>query len=94
MTNYIDRIAKEIGDRCDCDMVGETKELLRFYALLCLSTGMATTSRNVHDAWAAWCAAESPKHPSLVPFEMLSPEMRALDEKYRDAIFDVAETLR
>ncbi len=63
---------------------------LRMYALLVLTTGTGTTLENVHDAWAADKDGVRPDHQSIVPFSHLSPEVRALDEAYRQAIVTVA----
>lgn len=93
--NYIDEIAKEIYVLCM--EVGDPPEpsgddilLWRIYALLALTTGVETTSRHVHDAWSVWQAGIFPEHRSLIPFEELTPEVQAYDDKYRDAIRLVA----
>ncbi len=85
-TNYVQDVIDRLADRLDdCD-----GDLLALYALLTLTTGEATSLRNVHDAWAAWRNVTNPAHKSLVPFEDLTPEVQAYDEKYRAAIVDVA----
>ena len=90
--NYIDSIAKDIHFITDGDGLPplRTVNLFRIYAVLCLTTGIATTSRNVHDAWSAWMAGDDIFHRSLVPFEELTPEVQAMDDEYRDAIRIVA----
>lgn len=61
------------------------------YAVLCLVKGIETTSRDVHEAWAAWAVmAHNDRHKSLVPFDKLTPEIQAYDDLYRDAIHTVA----
>jgi hypothetical protein len=62
------------------------ERLLDLYTLLVLTKGTACTSQDVHDAWAADAARDRPGHPDLVPFENLSPEVAAYDDRYRDAI--------
>lgn len=93
--NYIDEIAMNIYRLCqeigDPSMPpAEDMPLWRVYALLALSTGIKTTSRHVHDAWSAWQSGIFPEHRSLIPFEELTPEVQAYDDKYRDAIRVVA----
>ena len=92
--NYIDRIASDLATECGDDDPTDTEKLLyRFYALLVLSRGADTTARDVHDAWAAWQTGLFSKHRSIVPFEELTPEVQALDDKYVDAIHAVAGRL-
>lgn len=65
-------------------------ELLRYYVLLVLVKGTATSLEDVHDAWAMWRIDTRPDHPALVPFEELTPEVQGYDREYRDAIRRVA----
>jgi len=84
--NYVDDLAGDIGLHVpDCP-----PDLLRLYALLTLTVGENVTLENVHDAWAVWRCATRPDHPALIPFDDLSPEVRALDQPYADAIRQVA----
>lgn len=95
--NYLDILAHSIADECGATIEGEIplEDLLlyRIYALLCLAKGTRTTSEDVHDAWAVWCAEEDPEHHSLVPFDELRFETQLLDDPYRDAIRAVAREL-
>jgi len=93
--NYIDEIAKDIGDRCGMMMsAGSDALLLRIYAVLCLVKGTKTSREDVHDAWSAWTAGMGdPKHRSLIPFDELSAHMQELDATYQDAIVAVAARL-
>lgn len=84
--NYLDAVAADIGAL----VPGCEQALLRIYAVLALAKGADVTRADVHHAWAAWRAATRPDHPSLVPFEDLSPEVQALDEPYAEAIRKVA----
>ena len=90
--NYINELAQAIGRECDMD-VGHPpdRQLLSYYALLALVTGVETTSENVHDAWSAWRVEEFCNHRSAIPFNELSAEVQALDDEYRDAIIKVAK---
>jgi hypothetical protein len=84
--NYIEVIVRKLDEilpGCDTDT-------LYPYALLALTVGNGCTSEHVHDAWAAWRAATHPDHPSLLPYDQLTPEVRALDSKYAAAIREVA----
>lgn len=96
--NYIDKIAKEIGEKCGCEFSyfvasKHYNGLLRLYAVLCLSKGKLTTRRDVHDAWSAWTASFNLEHKSLIPFEELTPEVQEFDQPYVDAIHSVAAKL-
>lgn len=91
--NYIDEIACEIGDECGIRGVDRDENgmrLLRIYAVLALTVGVAVTWENVHDAWSAWRSDTDPKHKSIVRFVDLAPNVQALDAKYADAIRKVA----
>lgn len=85
-TNYAQRVL----DQITLKLPGNDPALLRLYALLAMTTGPATTLRDVHEAWALWRTATNPGHRSLIPFEQLAPEVQALDEPYRAVIVEVA----
>lgn len=91
-TNYLDALAEAIYAEADSDLplTGEDWPLYRLYAVLALAKGTQTTPRDAHNAWAAWAAAFQPNHRSLVPYDMLTPEVQALDQPYVDAIHAVA----
>lgn len=93
--NDIDRIALSIAQHVygTDPEPGEDMSLYRIYALLVLTVGRGVDCENVHDAWSVWTAGTNPNHKSLIPFDELSPEVRALDEKYRDAIRAVARRM-
>lgn len=75
------------------EMPGEDPHLLRLYALLALVKGTDTTLRDVHDAWSLWRLATRSDHPSIVPFDELSPEVQELDRPYMEAIHRAARAL-
>lgn len=88
--NYIDEIALDIYERTEGPGKPDAEEMVlyRMYALLSLAKGTETTTKDVHDAWAAWCAKDRPNHPSLIPFEELSGDVQELDIPYLIAIQD------
>lgn len=87
--SYIDDVKAALQMRLsDCD-----DELLDLYTLLCLAVGEDTTSEQVHDAWAVWRARTRPDHPSIVEFDELTEAVQRMDDKYRDAIVEVAINL-
>lgn len=90
--NYLDKIALDIGKRCDSGSPSpDQMRLLRIYAVLALSKGTDVTNEDVHNAWSAWTASEGREtHSSLIPFGELPLDVQALDEPYRDAIRAVA----
>ncbi len=84
--NYVDATVTALAARLpDCD-----PDLLRLYTLLALTVGAEVTLKDVHDAWAVWRTLTRPEHPSIVPFDQLTPEVQDLDSRYADAIRDVA----
>jgi hypothetical protein len=90
--NYIDELALDIFRRSEGEGTPEPDDLVlyRMYGLLALSKGTATTAKDVHDAWSAWCAKDRPEHPSLVPFDQLAPHVQAMDAPYVWAIHDAS----
>lgn len=94
---YIDFLATDIYlNTADGVMEPENFDdmpLYRFYALLCLAKGTATTAEDVHNAWAAWRSETQPDHHSIVPFSELRPAVQALDEPYVQAIHATARKI-
>jgi len=87
--SYIEKIMSRIADLTD----GLDETLLGLYALLALTKGEDTSLEDVHDAWAAWRVQTRPDHPSLIPFDQLTPEVQELDRPYMDAIRVVAREI-
>jgi hypothetical protein len=87
-TSYVDEIAAAIERELAVELRPKERgrELYRYYALLVLTTGHATTLENVHDAWSAWMSADQPMHPSLIPFTQLSKDKQEQDRPYMEAI--------
>jgi hypothetical protein len=92
---YLDELARLIGHRCDMNANDPVAmKLLRLYALLGAAKGLFVESVDVHDAWAIWRVETKPDHPSLVPFNELSSDVQALDDRYREAIRWSVKALR
>ncbi|MFB8778996.1 hypothetical protein VSS38_04645 [Streptomyces albogriseolus] len=72
---------------------GGADDLFRLYAVLLRAKGTRVTDEDVHDAWSAWMQTVDDGHASLVPFEELSPETRAADAPYAEAIREAARRL-
>jgi hypothetical protein len=89
VTNYFQAVVDDLDEL----LPGNDPELQRFYALLVLVTGEATTLEDVHDAWAAWRSYTRPDHPDLMPFHELDEPTKERDRKYRDAVHTAAENL-
>jgi hypothetical protein len=64
--------------------------LFRIYAVLMLAQGVHVTAADVHNAWAAWMAGRNPGHGQLKPYPELDPEMARRDQRYVEAIRQVA----
>jgi len=89
--NYIDAIAKAIGERCDLPWGDpENIRLLRMYALVCLCKGTDATDADTHDAWSAWETELFPNHRNITPFALLDQKTKSKDRKYTKAIREVA----
>lgn len=73
-----------IGDT-EYEWVDE-QPLLDLYTLLVLTVGERCRCADIHNAWTIACQRTRPEHASLVPFDQLSPEVRAYDVKFRDAV--------
>ena len=79
---YIDDAINAVAE----ELPGLPDRLTDLYALLCLTRGVNTTLRDVHDAWAIWRHQARPDHPAIVPFDELTPDVQELDRKYADGI--------
>ena len=64
--------------------------LFRIYAVLMLAQGVHVTSADVHNAWVAWMAGRDPQHRQLKPYPELDPEVAGRDQRYVEAIRQVA----
>jgi hypothetical protein len=84
--NYIDATVGKLAETMPCD-----EDLLRLYALLALTVGTSCTNTHVHDAWAVWRTTTNPKHPSLVPYDQLTPADQEVDGSYAAVIRAVAK---
>ncbi|AGL21543.1 putative glutamine amidotransferase, class I [Actinoplanes sp. N902-109] len=67
--------------------------LFRIYAVLLLARGVEVTSADVHNAWAAWMAGRDSGHAQLKPYPELAPEVAGRDERYAEAIRQVARLM-
>jgi hypothetical protein len=83
---YIDTARTALEARCP----GQDPAILDLYLLLALIKGAEVTLRDVHDAWAVWRSRSRPGHPSIVPFEQLTPDVQDLDRPFADAIASAA----
>ncbi len=94
--NYLDKIAAEIQRTADPDALppDEDLPLYRLYAVLLLAKGQDVTLEDVHNAWAAWATEHQPESWSLKPFKELSLSVQRKDQKFVDAIHQVAERMR
>lgn len=92
-TNYIDAIIEKLLKRVQIG-VG----LQSVYALLVLTKGQETTLEDVHNAWAVslnrtWNKEKHGQHYSMIPFNELKKEVQDKDQKYVDAIHEVAKEM-
>jgi hypothetical protein len=88
---YVDRLAAAIRAATPPDRLPEDDEgldeLFRLYALLALVKGPSVTAGDVHDAWAVWMVNRGDRdHESVVPYQVLAPDVRAEDEPFAAAI--------
>jgi hypothetical protein len=68
----------------------DVAHLFRIYAVLLLAQGVHVTAADVHNAWAAWMAGRNPQHDQLKPYPELDSEMAWRDQRYVEAIRQVA----
>ncbi|MFB7114800.1 hypothetical protein [Streptomyces sp. NPDC056291] len=70
----------------------DSDDLFRLYAVLLKAKGEQVSEEDVHDAWSAWMQTIDSSHDALVPFADLSPETRAADAPYAEAIREAARS--
>lgn len=92
--NYIEEVKTELSKHIK---VG--KGLTNYYSLLVLLLGEETSLADVHDAWAVnidstWDKTTLGNHRSCIPFDELSPEIQAKDQKFVDAIHKTTRILK
>lgn len=89
---YLDALAVSIKSHIPVERMpdGDSDELIRAYAVLLRAKGTGVTESDVHDAWAAWMAKREADHPSLVPYEQLTDDIRAQDAVFVRAIHRAA----
>ncbi|MEV7862960.1 hypothetical protein AB0O86_30165 [Streptomyces hirsutus] len=68
----------------------DSDDLFRLYAVLLKVKGEQVSEEDVHDAWSAWMQTIDSSHDALVPFADLTPETRAADAPYAEAIREAA----
>jgi hypothetical protein len=85
-------LADEVRAELPAALVPDTSAdvLLLLYALLAAVEGDRVEPQHVHDAWTVWKSILGQDHAATVPFEQLSPQVRALDDPYVEAIRRVA----
>lgn len=85
--NYIQELADSIKSNVPTEVVPEdSSDLFRLYALLLLTKQYQTSTEDVHTAWATWMSGKQSSHESLVPFSVLSDEVKSQDKPFLDAI--------
>jgi hypothetical protein len=70
----------------DAEPPAHSEGLFLIYAVRMRAKGEAVTAADVHDAWAAWIINTQGMHNSLVPFELLDPNVQQEDLPYVEAI--------
>jgi len=101
--NYYSRLREAVRTRilaADQNLTNDTPRLdhlIDLYTLVAADRGIYIDRESVHNAWAVWIATTNPDHPDLIPFDQLTPDRQALDERYAAAIraaIRVMETAR
>ncbi len=94
--NYLDLLAAEIQRTADPEATppDEDLPLYRLYAVLLLAKDAEVTAEDVHNAWVAWASDHDPDSRHLKPFKELSLGVQRKDQRYVDAIHQVANNLR
>ncbi|MFJ6685776.1 DUF7701 domain-containing protein [Streptomyces werraensis] len=86
--NYIQQDAELIRSLVapEVDIPDGAETLFLLYAVLLRSKGVAVTSEDVHDAWAAWETMRQPTHSSIVPYSDLDEAVQREDAPFVTAI--------
>lgn len=94
--NYVDLLATEIQRMAESKVVlpDDDASLYRLYAVLLLAKGQEVTAEDVHNAWVAWASDHEPDNRSLRPFKELSLETQRKDDRFVEAIHQVAANMR
>ncbi len=91
--NYVENVRHLLDG--ELQMSGTPYEgLLDLYGLLVITVGTNCTNEHIHDAWSFWQNRTQHDHRSLKPFIELTKEVQDLDEKYRQAVMKVAQSIR
>ena len=98
MRTYIDELYDKVQEATGL----KGKELIKVYSLLVLVKGENITLQDVHDAWSIvmnYKEANPPycyghEHHSIIPFDNLSAEVKAKDQKYVTALIEVAKSMK
>ena len=96
MTSYIRRDATLVREAIEGTdgSPGNANELLYLmYAVLLRVKGVNVTGSDVHDAWAAHAEYNTLGSSLIMPSSELTPDQRALDEPFAEAIQRVARQL-
>lgn len=85
---YMDALARNIRSNVppEVGVPEDSGALFWLYALLARVKGSEVSNSDVHDAWTLWMRMRGEDHPSMVPFEDLSPDVQAEDAPFRRAI--------
>lgn len=87
--NYIDEVKGLLSRK-----IRVNDRLLSLYALVVLIKGEEATLKDIHNAWAVDKNSTFHEHWSIKPFEELSEEVQNKDQKYLDAIHEVAKMIK
>ena len=89
---YLDVIAADIQRSAEPNAAQQSEDLplYRLYAILVLAKGQDVTAEDVHNAWVAWASEHEPENRNLLPFKELSVSVQRKDQRYVDAIHQVA----
>jgi hypothetical protein len=89
---YLDLLALEIRRAVSAYALPDERasDLFLSYAVLLLAKGERVSEEDVHNAWVAWMESKGETHEAMVPFDELTPEKRAEDAPFVQAIRSVA----
>lgn len=73
---------------------GDSKSLLRLYAVLLRVKGERVTSSDVHDAWSVWMMGSDSKHKSIQPYGSLDRNTQKEDKVFVAAIQNAAKHMK
>ena len=91
---YVHKVVERVESAFRTENSSLSKDFVNFYShlvLTALSANIEFTREMVHDAWSvvSYYKDSSKLHPSMKPFDYLTPEVQELDQPYVERLNEV-----